>query len=295
MAYNYPISCVDENANTGTFQECENTQISPCSFVLVPRGASIATKSAAETLSNWKTNFKLAEPNRWKPFPVCDNITPEDTENTMKERPFKGGKFIAYGKRGYTMDLDLNSYSATQFFKLNGKQWDIYEIDDNGNIQGISTDGIKFEPVQLLTMQILPPKTPAPGENMVTKVKIVLAETENQARNRVVINPTTWNPSDEFDGVHNVDLTVSGGWTATGGSVRVTFSGSGKPVTGLVAADFAIPGKTISSATASGDGGTYTIVSTGLVTSTIDLVACSSISLTAYAIESTGEADFTVS
>lgn len=291
---NYPISCEDTNANTGVGLLCENTEISPCGVVITQDPTGFATKTAALLLTGWVAKIKAAEPNRLKPFPVCDNITAEDTENTMKERPYKGGKFIAWGKRGYVMDFDLNRYSIKEFSKLNNKKWYAYEFDDRGNIKGISNDGVKFEPQRLLTMQVLPPKTPAVGESLVTQVKFVFADTETAQRKGVIITPTDWNPSDDFDGVHNVELALVGVFTATGGKVRVTFAGSGRPVTGLVAGDFAIPGKTISTAVAEDDGGTYAIVSTGLVTSTINLVACASLSPTTYAIESTGSVVITV-
>jgi hypothetical protein len=292
----YEVNCTTSYGQTGFSVQCENNQVAPCGVILCPQDGSIDTEANALLLATWKTKIKTAEPNRWHPLQVCDNITPEDSENVMKERPFLGGKFIAWGKLGFTMEFDSPIYQSKQLANLNGRKWAAYTYDDNGNIEGISTDGIKFEPIKLLSLQVLPPKTPEAAANRTTTIKFIFADTELYMKKRVIINPTTWSPANDLEGVNNVDLATVGNWSASGGTVRVTYSGTDVPVVGLLAADFAITGKTISSIAPSGDGGTYAITSSGLVTSAINLVATAAITgVTAYIIESTGAASFTVS
>jgi len=292
----YEVNCATDTGNTGYSVQCENTQIAPCGVILTPQGASIDTEANALLLATWKTKIKTADPNRWHPLMVCDTITPEDSENVMKERPFLGGKFISWGKQGFTMEFDAPIYTSKQLAKLiNGKKWSAFIYDDNGNIEGFSSDGIKFQPRPLLTAQVLPPKTPGAGENRTTSVKFIFSDTEMYMKERVIIKPTDWNPATDLEGVCNVDVAVVGAWSASGGTVRVTFAGTDRPVTGLLYTDFVIPSKSITVATPSGDGGTYAITSSTLTTSTINIKPAANITgVTAYIIENLVPTAFTV-
>ena len=289
----YEITCGVDSANTGHLKACENTLVAPTKLILVPKGFSFATQTLAETLASWATAIK-SDTARIFPLPEVDVLTVEDQENKVADRVFKGTKFVSGGKRGFTMMLDVNKYVSKQLYKLSGRAFDCFIVDANENIHGISTDGVKFEGIGMLSFQVLPQPTPDGTDFMMTPVKVVLSDPDKWMRYGVFINPT-WSPINDLDGVYNVVLTVTSNWSATGGNVRVTYEGSGLPVTGLVGADFTIPGKSITSATPSGDGGDYAIVSSGLSTSTINLVACASISLTDIAIESTSAEAFTVS
>jgi hypothetical protein len=289
----------DQNlvGQTGSNQLSENTLTAPARLILVPRGSFIDTEANARLLATWVTKCKAVEVSRFKPIKIADMTAPTDIEGTVKERPFLGGKQMFLGKTSFTYDVDATYYYAKELAKLNGYSWDAYIVDANGNICGISTNGVKFEPRKILTLQVLPPKTAAPGENVVTQISVIFGDTQQWQTNMVAINPEpTWSALTDIDGVHNIDLAASGNWSATGGVFTASYSDSGRPVSGLVAADFTIAGKVISSVTESTTvPGTYTLVGVSLTTlGVLNLVACSAVSLTTVNIECLTGATFTI-
>jgi hypothetical protein len=205
------------------------------------------------------------------------------------------------GKNGVQFILDVNPIESTELMKMNGKQYSFFGYDANGNIEGICTDGTILKPRKCLSVSVYV-KEPEKDVPQYTYIDIIFAETALYNDYRRVFNPTTeavvdWNPADSFDGVHGVVLSVVGNWSATGGVVRAVFENSGEPCTVLVYGDFYIEGKTISAAVpvVGGDGGSYTIASTGLTTlQEIDLQPTATIACTTLKLESTGGVPFTI-
>ncbi len=297
MSFTYSVNQTD--INTGHKNLADIKETAPARLVLTPKGASLATKTAALLQSGWTTNFKAARPTRWYPLPLADMVAIKDEEDKPTERPFKGGYLTTPGDKGFTMDFITNPYLTKMLANLDTSNLGAYVIDQNDNIKGKSSDGTKFESRPISSFNVTHP-TPAPGEPQVTRIEVMFSDQISYIKTYEVINPaeqsgTKWSPKEDFDGVYYVDLAIVGTWTATGGQLRVTYAHNGLPVTGLQVADFAISGKTITGAAAvAGDGGTYQIVSSTLVTSSIDLVACASITLTTIKIESSGSASFTI-
>jgi len=281
-------------AQTGSDQYAENREIGLARLILAPPSY---TMSGANALlkATWVIASKAAEPNRIKILKCVDKATPADIEPTVTERPFLGGKESYGGKNGVVLFIDSNNKYHNELLKLNGNSFAAYEVDGNNNIAGVSPDGVAFNPRKILKLQVLRRKTVEGAVNQQTEIQITFADIA--VGTREIINPMpTWSALTDIDSVHPVDVAVSGTWLATGGSWTVKYASTGRPVSGLVAADFVIPGKSVGSVSESTTvPGLYTCVTTGLTTlGTINLTVCASISLTSVAIESTGAASFTI-
>jgi hypothetical protein len=193
----------------------------------------------------------------------------------------------------------MNPYLVQQFAKFDWKGKSAFIIDQNENVIGVSDDGTKLRGRKITSFNVSYP-TPNPGEAQVLRIHVMFSDQRSFLKNIVAFNPTEeavvkWSPRNDLDGVYFVDITTEGSWAATGGNVSVKFAHNGASVTGLAAADFVIPGKTITSATYNATTGQYAIVSTGLVTSTINLVDPADNSLyPTLLVESTGSDAFTV-
>lgn len=292
---NFILDDQNDVGQTGINQYAENTEIGVARLLLVPKNFEIATRAAALTLSTYTTAVKAVNANRMKPLKIADLVTPADVKAVIKARPFLGGKKSYGGKNGFIYVVDSNIIYHNELLKLEGGSWAAYIVDGNGNIKGISPDGVKFNPRKILSLFVNIRGTAKDTENENTEIEIVFADVAKGTA--VVVNPDpTWSALTDIDGVHNVDMAVVGNWSATGGVFTVKFSDSGRPVTGLVAADFVIPGKTISTVVESTTiPGQYTLVGVSLVTvGTINLTVCASISITYANVESTGAATFTI-
>jgi hypothetical protein len=300
MSYVCPTGAT-RNPRTGHSINAPNNKLNYISGVLTPQDATIDTQANALLLSYWNSKFKAAVPNRWYPLPVCSDYAAKNQENIEIPSPYTGNKLVRLGKNGIQFILDVNPIESTELMKLNGKAYSFFGYDPNGNIEGICTDGTILKPRKCLSVNVYV-KEPEKDVPQYTYIDIIFAETSLYNDYRRVFNPTTeaivdWNPADSFDGVHAVVLSVVGNWSATGGVVRAVFENSGEPCTVLTAPDFYIAGKTISTAVpvVGGDGGSYTIASTGLVTlEEIDLQPTATIACTTLKLESTGGVPFTI-
>ncbi len=293
----YQIPETSSTPNLGA--RSKNTETLPAGLIICKTGLSIDTYANALLKATWDTNTKAAYPNRFLPTGACIRCTPQDKENVTMPSPFKGDQVVFWGKNSMMFEFDISDIAHAEWFKMNDRtDWSAFTFDDNDNIKGVSSDGIKFEPRKCLSLQVLPRSTPAEGEKALTKVVVTFADTDLANRNPAIVNPTTWTPR-ELEPVHNIDLTISGTWTATGGAFTASFRESGSPVSGLAPADagtnFAIAGKSITSITESSTvPGLYVLVSTSLVTSTLTMVACASITGPVDKVENTTGMAFTI-
>lgn len=281
-------------AQTGSDQYAENREIGLARLILTPPSYTMSGTNAL-LKATWVTATKAAEPNRIKILKCVDKATPADIEPNVVERPFLGGKETYGGKNGVILFIDSNQKYHNELLKLNGNKFAGYIVDGNNNIKGISPDQIAFNPRQILTLKVLNRKTAEGVANEQTEIHVTFADIATGTAE--IVNPMpTWSALTDIDSVHPVDIAVSGNWAATGGSWTVKYASTGRPVSGLVAADFVIPGKSVGTVSESTtEPGLYTCVTTSLTNGgTINLTVCASISLTSVAIESTGESTFVI-
>lgn len=273
---NFYYSCSTVDVNLGNQQQCDFDLTAACKLAIVPDSFTFATKTAALLKTNWDAAMADDRPDRMYLTPVADQMAAADEEDTPIERPFKGGKLLIYGDKGFTMDFMINPYLVQQFALFDWKGKSALVIDQNENVFGLSDDGTKIRGRKITSFNVSYP-TPAPGEAQVLRLHVMFSDQRNYLKTIVAFNPAEeaivkWSPRNDLDGVYFIELLQVGTWSATGGVLSVKFAHNGKPVTGLAAADFEIPSKTITSATYSAVTGYYTIVASALVTSTINAV-----------------------
>jgi hypothetical protein len=297
MAYYYSSNTAD--INTGHLNLCETNETAPVKIILTPKTAEIATKAAALLKSTWSAALAADRPARWYALPVADQMAAADEEDTPIDRPFKGGKLVIYGDKGFTMDFMTNPYLTHMLASITPSNLACFVVDQNENIKGLS-DGTKFLPRAVTSFNVSHP-TPAPGEAQVTRIEVKFSNQREYLKKYELVNPAeqstgAWSARNDLDSVYFVNLTINGVWTATGGSMSIIYAHNGEPVVGLAKEDFVIPGKTVSSISYSATTELYTIVGSGFVTSTCDLVAPNNNSLyPTLLLESSAQMPFTVS
>lgn len=297
------FSCSSTASNTGATRLCDNG-LGPIRKVFIcPANYSIATEATALLEATWKTAIRATSANRIYPMPLAVSITPEGTDDQYNDRPLAGPKLIKEGLIGFTLMLDIPKPLARKLRSFNERACSVFFADEAGNIWAWSDDNTKVKAFDVQELRI-GKQTLSDGTNGTeTPLKIVLKHTSQWMDYGVVIQPT-WDPN-MLDGLYDVDVSVvSSAAAKVVVSVLIDSFTATDPlgqVTGLVKADFAVAddtpsAETINTCTDNGDG-TYDLAfSPGLGADnyTVNLVAASAISLTAYGIESTGADTFTI-
>lgn len=291
----YSYSCENEAVNTGLTGQCANTLTSAVRFILTPLSTSIATKALAMTKSTW-TDLLRNSDRTLRAYITglrMGEIEVMDTEDQIIESTFKGDDFVSSGRNKIRVSFNVNPYFAKQYIGLNG-QWRVFAIDANGNIDGL-TVGTAFKG-RVANVRVLKIASVPQGELAKVTMEITYMDTQLYNLNRDYVSPydqtSGWDPKSELDGLQWVTVATVGSWSATGGAVSVTYAHNGEPVTWLDETNFAIPGKTISSATYNPTDLDYDIVSTALTTSAINLDGI--ITTGDTGLESSGSSAFTV-
>lgn len=296
------FSCSSTASNVGAKQLCDNNLTVIRRFIVCPAGYEISTEANALLQSTWTTAIRTTTANRIYPFPLADSITPEMTDDVYQEFPLSGAKFVKDGMMGLTINLNINKALARKLRTFNNRPCSVFLVDENGNILGWSDDGTKVKAFNVQELRIKSQTLPDGTAVVETPVKLVLKDASEWNDYGVVIQPT-WNPL-ELDGVYDVVVEIVSS-SSTSLTVRVNIDSfavtdPNGQITGLVKADFALKddtpsAETITTTTDNGDG-TYThaFSTLGADNYTIDLVACSAISLTDIFIESTGPDTFTI-
>lgn len=266
MAYN-TLACGSNQSNTGDKQCVENFQIIE-KFVITSDSFEFATQAAAETLANWTTGINAAAGSRIYPFPQI--LEQEDISEETQYQTFTTGKQkkIREGKRGYRflVQVPLCVHQALRTF--NGGNWRIILIDSNGRVIGTSPNGAKFKGFKVVTFEVEKMKIPAGDATVSTPIMVMLQDTTEfddfGASFRPADLTVSWNALD-LDGLQDVILTesVTDACDASGGTIDVSTTCDGVPVTGLVTGDWvlvddAAGAETVTGCTDNADG-TYTL------------------------------------
>ena len=300
------FSSYPTGGNTGTRNLKANELGELSRIVLVPHGFTFATTTAASLFANWVTATKAVYGSRMYPLAVFKTLKDSSTKENYIKTPL-GSIFGAKSIMMFDATVDINKASALEYRgALNGRNFDAFLIDINGNIAGYSPDGVKVQGMSLQLFRVEDQIFPSTGDLVSTPLKFGFMDSKQWNNHGVVINPLNaangWNPNTDLEGIYSVDVAATNG-TTTGVTATVVFGSTAvgdidANINGLVVADFILKEggvtKTITSVSQNVDG-SYAIVATLATGScTLDLVAPASISLTAFGIESTGAATFTV-
>ena len=296
------FSCTTNASNTGANNLCENKLSVVRKLIFCPPGYSIATEASALLHATWLTATKAVKADRIYPFPTAVSVTIESQEDIYQDRPIAGRKFLREGKEQFTLMMDIPLTLLKKLRTFNSRAGSVFLGDEEGNIIGWTANGTTFN---AFTIQELHIGKMAYTDGAIARevpVSVVLRDPREFNDNGAIIQPT-WNIYD-LDGVYDVVLVASAP-SGTGVTVSVTIDSIDPTdpvgqITGLVVADFVLTddtptSKTITAVTDNGDG-TYHLAATMSADNYIvNLRACSAISLTDIAIESTGSTTFTVS
>lgn len=301
---NYFSEKTKELGNTG-FKQLVGNKLGVLvgALVSLDGGLEFTTATSALTKADWEAKMKLPKNQRVYMLPMFESFTDKSTDDVFTTS-LQGEKFAEWGKIQFEAMLDVNTYLALNLNGLNGKDLDCVLIDTSGSLIGITPDGTKFTGISC-RLHVGKPKLAGQGEKMLTPVTFTIKSTEDFVNNRAVLEPLNqteyWNPKTDFDGVYDVELEVTE-VSKTGCKVKVLKKSVDSAMTtagvdGLVKADFVL--KDASGATqeittllASGKIGEYDLVETLANNYTLELVACSSISLTSIKIEGTNTITF---
>ena len=257
---------------------------------LAKEGVSIDTLANAQLEATWDA---LIQSNDVYPLPLIFS-----TENADEEAVFDIG---SVGRQHKVREgKAVNTYNVISTLCLHKRLWALdqfkggyYAVDDNGNVLGTTSDGIKFEPITIDTCNVNK-LTASDGSNArYTPVYIVDADPE-EFNGRGASFKVDWNIKGK-DGLLPVTLTVVSA-SSTEIVVNALTSCDGSPVSGLeTATDWVLTdGQTITTATESATVlGQYTLAGTGLVSGTINLGDPSVLSVTGY--QSIGAKTVTIS
>jgi len=262
MNYNRTTNCAG-GGNTG-MQKCTGSLGGVKGFVLVPAGTEIDTKANAELLATWTAGINAVKADRWFPFPIAFKVEDVSTEEKWVEGSFGQRDMVERGAYALKMTLPRMGKYNEQQLQLHNNKTDlgVFLIKSDGAIEGYSSDGVKFQAIDLSEFYISKP-TLAVGEDASRlMVNLEFANTEQYAQYGVAIKPTTFNPLSQLLGIMDVMLEATLP-TATSVKITVTNYADGGAVVGLVAGDFVMTDDgaavTLTTVTDNSDG-TYSVV-----------------------------------
>lgn len=288
-------TCATAYPNVGTFYGLKNSGLgSPVGIIITKKGYTM-TAADFELFAKHVIGVKAKSE-----FPVkTKGVTDNSTEAEYYEYPDKTRELIDQGNYRLVFMASVSPCQKKELMKLRGFGGLVFFMYSNNVILGTSDDsGTTVRGLTMSMFNVEKPKLPTSSEPTLLSLALDL-EDETELSNRSYQAEMTWNVK-TLDGLTPVTIDQFGAATATSVVVDV-FSdcdaGCELPVTGLVAADFAISGAgSITSVTESTTiDGRYTLVTVGATSATvINLVAPSSISLELYPIICTVPATITV-
>ncbi len=232
--------------NTG-LQTFQGFKGDPLKLIAVPPGAYIATKTLAETLETWTTNFNAAMTSRWLPIgKIVDGDFPSP-EATYDETAFGFKYFLKDNKPTFKYRIEpLSDYNIAQLAKLSGKKFDFFFATDKEKIAGWA-NGDEFRPYTASFFRVYTEQKPGIE---VTWIEIQFDDINQFNAYRAIIDPSVdseaivnavsqnWYPSLEFVGVKDLIAVATSG--STSGFTLQLYGFDGTPYNAAVAADIAI-------------------------------------------------------
>lgn len=271
------MSCTNLTGNPG------NLYCRDGSIFLKPSGIILANKSFTQTAANFllQANW-ISGIQAETVFPVMEmkNFEENSTEPTYHEYANEDRKLTSQGKYRFTAYFDMTECQKKEMMNFRGFSDLIYFVYSNNVIRGRSIDGgVNIVGMRLLEFNVRKVTFPLmDGTPEMLAIDFSLKD-EQDANAFDYARQMAWDVT-ELDSLTEVTLAQVGAATATAATISVYSQcyGDNYPITGLVAADFAITGTgTISTVTDNADG-TYSFVTVGAVSGdTINLVAPGSI------------------
>jgi len=291
MGYNQPTGSDNTGKIGANNYKSENKKFLH-KLIFTPKDHVISTQTLAETQSTWLTDIKQTT-GRIFPSPVIVEISDNTGEPVTVEFPNGDKRTIALADYDITGYWDVPDSVVRELFTLNNKQYDAYLVWQNGAIEGRTADGTTFNSKRVKELNVM--RRTLPDGSTVQRVMfgITFSDKQDFEEDTVYVNPSelssgSWD-AQELDSLRGVDLTA----TDAGGSYIITLTVKdehGVGVEGLSttpSTDIVATGGTINSITDDG-GGTYSLTMADGTSTTVNLVAAASISLSTAFIESNG-------
>jgi len=279
MDYNQ-FSCETDRKPTGA-GACVSDLSVIAKIFLAKEGFSFATITDAQTESKWDDAIKAGD---LIPFPLVfstensDEDTVYDTGSAGKQHKIREGKSVNTYNHITTLCVHKNLRS------YDGFKGGYFAVDENENILGTSSDGVKFEPITIDTLSVNKMSASDGSNARYTPVHIIDSNPA-EFNDRGASFKVSWNIKRK-EGLKPVSLGIVSA-SATEIIVNALVSCDGTPVSGLDVADFILEtGQTISGAVESATIlGQYTLSGTGLVSGTLNLAAPSVLSINGFQSE----------
>lgn len=257
-------------------------------YILTMNDFQFATQTLAETQSEWQDAIEAGNV-----FPLPYILENEDMSEDDVRQDFTGGDSLKV-REGRQAEKGNILVSVADFAKLksyNNKTWRLFEVDENGNILGTSSDGTVFQGFELADLDIGKMNRTIGDAKRLVGITMKHREPSESGKYLAVVRPleltsSSWDPRD-LDGLTDVEVTVNSS-IATKIVVTATAYLKGVLITGFdqttdwVLLDGGGSAQTISSVTDNGDG-TYDLNGSGLVTGTVNLAASATLSQDGYA------------
>jgi hypothetical protein len=294
MAYN-ALNAQANASNVGQKYAPKEDLARTLKVVLTPKTFQFATQTLAETESEWQDAFEQISDRCFVLPYVYEN---EDNSEEAVRQDFPGGDTLEIrpGRYASRDKFHLSVADMKKMASFNNKEWRMFKIDANGNIQGTSPDDVVFKGFELTEFNVEKMNQTIGDVKRLVPVYYKEREPSEWTDQPVVIRPlklsaSPWDPRD-LDGLTDVEITVN---TATSTNINVTVTAylKGVLISGFdeVADWILTTAQTITGVT-DNNNGTYDLAGTGLVTGTINLAASADLSQDGY--ESTGAQTVTI-
>lgn len=230
MADNYPISCDASVKNTGLSKLCQDVG-TIVGYIVCPRNYSIDTSVNAALLATWTAAIQDEKSSRIYPFPSVFMME-DNSEDAVFQEGSVSSLFVRDGKINFDMTHESSRYAHAAMKTHSNSKVSVYLIDQQGRIQGVSTDGVFFEAINLDTFVVQKLKVNNGTDATTTKTTMIFADSELFQLKPAIIKPSAFNPKD-LEGLCDVELNVSGTPTLSEVIIAATAYRTTDFVTGL--------------------------------------------------------------
>ena len=261
-------------------------------FFIVPRGHEFATETLARAYANWETLMQAVKQDRLYPINGLYQFNDASEETTMADG-ITGKVFVKSGTDSYELTFNSSPYRHSTLKSQEGVKG-VYLFDVEGNIKGMSYDGVKMQsiPAKIVVGNHKVNNGTDPGRTTMT---ISFENTNLMHKYPAVLSDLDFKPQD-FEGLKTVNLSVATP-TTTGAVISVIDKFSGAGAQGITTTDFLIKnGSGVVQAFTATDNedGTYTFVWT-ITSGTYTATLKNSYDMATKGYEASAPVSFTVS
>lgn len=231
MATNdYAIACNSNKANTALDKLCQDIGAIK-GYIVCPWSYEIDTAANAKLEATWITGIQAPVSDRIYPFPEVF-LMEDNSEEAVYQEGSISSLFVRDGKVNYSFTHESSRYKHAALKTHSNQKVSVYLIDQQGRIHGVSSDGVKFEAINLATFTVEKLKINNGTDATTTKVTMIFDDSLKFQLNPAIIKPADWNAND-LEGLCDVLLTESGTPTLSEVIIDAEVWRTGDPVLGF--------------------------------------------------------------